>query len=33
MHAGLIEVQGPSALVHTLSTLGLSRFAGVEPAR
>jgi len=33
MHAGLISVQGPSELVHTLSTLGLSRFADVEPAR
>jgi DNA-binding HxlR family transcriptional regulator len=32
MHAGLISVQGPSELVHTLSTLGLSRFADVEPA-
>lgn len=32
MHAGLISVQGPSELVQTLSTLGLSRFAGVEPA-
>jgi SCP-2 sterol transfer family len=32
MHSGLISVQGPSELVHTLSTLGLSRFADVEPA-
>jgi DNA-binding HxlR family transcriptional regulator len=32
MHAGLMSVQGPSDLVHTLSTLGLSRFAGVAPA-
>jgi DNA-binding HxlR family transcriptional regulator len=32
MHAGLISVQGPRDLVHTLSTLGLSRFADVEPA-
>jgi DNA-binding HxlR family transcriptional regulator len=32
MHAGLISVQGSSELVHTLSTLGLSRFADVEPA-
>jgi DNA-binding HxlR family transcriptional regulator len=33
MHEGLISVQGPSDLVHTLSTLGLSRFADIEPAR
>jgi hypothetical protein len=33
MHEGLIAVQGPSELVHTLSTLGLSRYADVEPAR
>ena len=32
MHEGLIAVQGPSGLVQTLSTLGLSRFADVEPA-
>jgi DNA-binding HxlR family transcriptional regulator len=32
MHEGLISVQGPSELVQTLSTLGLSRFASVEPA-
>ena len=32
MHEGLIAVQGPSELVQTLSTLGLSRFADVEPA-
>jgi DNA-binding HxlR family transcriptional regulator len=32
MHEGLISVQGPSHLVHALSGLGLSRFAGVEPA-
>ena len=32
MHAGLMSVQGPRDLVHTLSTLGLSRFADVEPA-
>ena len=33
MHADLISVQGPSELVQTLATLGLSRFADVEPAR
>jgi DNA-binding HxlR family transcriptional regulator len=33
MHAGLMSVQGPGELVHALSTLGLSRFADVEPAR
>ena len=32
MHAGLISVEGPSELVETLATLGLSRFADVEPA-
>lgn len=32
MHAGLISVDGPRELVQTLSTLGLSRFAGVAPA-
>jgi DNA-binding HxlR family transcriptional regulator len=32
MHAGLISVEGPSDLVQTLATLGLSRFADVEPA-
>jgi DNA-binding HxlR family transcriptional regulator len=32
MHAGLISVEGPSELVQTLATLGLSRFADVEPA-
>jgi DNA-binding HxlR family transcriptional regulator len=32
MHSGLISVEGPSELVQTLSTLGLSRFADVEPA-
>jgi DNA-binding HxlR family transcriptional regulator len=32
MHARMISVQGPSELVQTLSTLGLSRFADVEPA-
>jgi DNA-binding HxlR family transcriptional regulator len=32
MHAGLIAVEGPSELVQTLATLGLSRFADVEPA-
>jgi DNA-binding HxlR family transcriptional regulator len=32
MHEGLISVTGPSELVQTLSTLGLSRFADVEPA-
>jgi DNA-binding HxlR family transcriptional regulator len=32
MHEGLIAVEGPRALVRTLSTLGLSRFADVEPA-
>jgi DNA-binding HxlR family transcriptional regulator len=31
MHAGLFSVEGPSELVGTLATLGLSRFAGVEP--
>lgn len=31
MHAGLISVVGPSELVQTLATLGLSRFADVEP--
>jgi hypothetical protein len=31
-HAGLISVEGPRELVQTLSTLGLSRFADVEPA-
>jgi DNA-binding HxlR family transcriptional regulator len=33
MHAGLIAVQGPRELVQTLSGLGLSRFADVQPAR
>jgi DNA-binding HxlR family transcriptional regulator len=33
MHSGLIDVEGPSELVGTLATLGLSRFAEVEPAR
>jgi DNA-binding HxlR family transcriptional regulator len=32
MHAGLITVEGPSELVQTLATLGLSRFADVGPA-
>jgi DNA-binding HxlR family transcriptional regulator len=32
MHAGLISVEGPRELVQTLATLGLSRFADVEPA-
>jgi DNA-binding HxlR family transcriptional regulator len=32
MHEGLIEVEGPRALVRRLSRLGLSRFAGVKPA-
>ncbi len=32
MHEGLIAVQGPRDLVRTLSRLGLSRFADVEPA-
>ena len=32
MHEGLIAVEGPSELVQTLSTLGLSRFADVEPS-
>jgi hypothetical protein len=32
MHDGLIAVQGPSHLVQTLSGLGLSRFADVQPA-
>jgi len=33
MHEGLIVVEGPRALVRTFATLGLSRFASVEPAR
>jgi DNA-binding HxlR family transcriptional regulator len=32
MHEGLIEVEGPRRLVRSLATLGLSRFAAVEPA-
>jgi DNA-binding HxlR family transcriptional regulator len=32
MHEGLIAVQGPSHLVQALSSLGLSRFADVQPA-
>jgi DNA-binding HxlR family transcriptional regulator len=32
MHDGVITVQGPRHLVSTLSGLGLSRFADVEPA-
>jgi DNA-binding HxlR family transcriptional regulator len=32
MHEGLIDVQGPRALVRTFATLGLSRFASVESA-
>jgi hypothetical protein len=32
MHEGLIEVEGPRALVRRLSRLGLSRYAGVKPA-
>jgi hypothetical protein len=32
MQAGLISVEGPAHLVRALATLGLSRFAGVEPA-
>jgi hypothetical protein len=27
-----MSVRGPSDLVHALSTLGISKFAGVEPA-
>jgi DNA-binding HxlR family transcriptional regulator len=33
MHDGLMTVEGPNELVRTLSTLGLSRFADVPPAR
>ena len=33
MHDGLIAVRGPTHLVQALSTLGLSRFADVQPAR
>jgi DNA-binding HxlR family transcriptional regulator len=32
MHEGLMTVEGPSDLVKTLSRLGLSRFADVQPA-
>ena len=32
MHDGVMSVRGPSDLVHALSTLGISKFAGVEPA-
>jgi DNA-binding HxlR family transcriptional regulator len=32
MHEGLMTVEGPSQLVNTLATLGLSRFADVAPA-
>jgi hypothetical protein len=32
MHDGLMTVHGPSHLVHALSGLRLSRFAGVQPA-
>jgi DNA-binding HxlR family transcriptional regulator len=32
MHDGLMTVEGPSHLAKTLSRLGLSRFAGVQPA-
>jgi DNA-binding HxlR family transcriptional regulator len=32
IHDGLMSVDGPHELVHTLATLGLSRFAEVEPA-
>jgi DNA-binding HxlR family transcriptional regulator len=32
MHDGLISVEGPSHLVRALSTLGLSRFASVQPS-
>ena len=32
MHEGLMRVQGPPELVRALATLGLSKFAGVEPA-
>ena len=32
MHEGLMHVEGPPHLVRTLATLGLSKFAAVEPA-
>jgi DNA-binding HxlR family transcriptional regulator len=32
MHDGVMTVEGPSELVRTLATLGLSRFASVPPA-
>jgi len=32
MHEGLMRVEGPPNLVRTLATLGLSKFAAVEPA-
>ena len=32
MHEGLMSVDGPPDLVHTLADLGLSRFANVTPA-
>jgi DNA-binding HxlR family transcriptional regulator len=32
MHQGLMSVTGPPDLVHALATLGLSKFATVEPA-
>ncbi len=32
MHAGAMTVSGPPHLVRALSTLGISKFAGVEPA-
>jgi DNA-binding HxlR family transcriptional regulator len=32
MHDGVMSVRGRSDLIHALSTLGISKFAGVEPA-
>jgi DNA-binding HxlR family transcriptional regulator len=32
MHEGLMSVEGPPELVRALATLGLSKFAAVEPA-
>jgi hypothetical protein len=32
MHEGLMSVQGPPELVRAFATLGLSKFASVEPA-
>jgi DNA-binding HxlR family transcriptional regulator len=31
MHEGLMTVEGPSELIHTLAGLGISRFANVAP--